>query len=359
VHLKREFMMRPSRAGLSGAALVLAAVLPVNAQIRPAGEGFPPGWLSLQNDFEALRGYTASDRADALRTAMAIQAVFLKVPFLQRLDRVEVGGRVVWRADRPSRERLFSWDYTLRFWSPSFQVSSEIVRSIDVTVNPYPDLLAGGWALASKDSDTPEGAIWAERPRFPLLPGMPPGTVVYDRLVADTPSYTQVLLVPRGASPMIPVSRERFLKSEIARYRESDEILANAASQSAWERWMADAPRRKEIRDGTVAGVAATDPAQAAKLKEELEQVERETGERLKAQEASERAWIGKLAAQPTLRQKLIAQMEAMSPAERALPAALDPAKSGTWEMIPPDTPGGQHLVTLNPAFYSSRGSPR
>jgi hypothetical protein len=92
-------------------------------------------------------------------------------------------------------------------------------------------------------------------------------------------------------------------------------------------------------------------------MKEDQERGEQETAARLKAMEASEGAWIGRLATEPTLRERLIAQFAAMSPAERALPAVLDPAQHGTSEMIAPDRPDSERLVALNPAFYASHGS--
>jgi len=207
----------------------------------------------------------------------------------------------------------------------------------------------------SRDSEEPDGMIWEELPRNAVQPGMPPGTVVYQRLVADTPSLTQVLLVPPGESPMIPVSRERFLNAEIARYAPADSEVVRALSETAWERWVADSPRRKELRDGTVARLARTDPEAAAKLKATLEEAERDAGTRLKAMEAGEREWKDRVAAEPTIRQTLISRLESMSPAERALPAVL--ALEGPWVLVPPGTPDGRRLVALNPAFYRSRGN--
>ena len=108
-----------------------------------------------------------------------------------------------------------------------------------------------------------------------------------------------------------------------------------------------------------MAQVAALDKAQVPKMKETLEQTEREMGEGLKAGEASEREHVRKGVAMSTaVVLKLRGQLAAMTPAERAAPAWLMDITDGMYHFAAPGTPGSYHLTTDDPAFYRVTGSP-
>jgi hypothetical protein len=279
-----------------------------------------------------------------------------KVPVLAEPDGFEVGEYMKWRSFGRDQRRgdLFSYDYGLNFWSPTYKIDGEVMTSVVFTVNPYPDLLAGGWAELSRDSDGPAGGIWVERPRGPDYHG----GVVFDKLERSSASFIQVLFTLPGEFPTVPVSRERFLKAEIARSSGPDSEMAAALKKSAYQEWLRGAPARKHERDQAVAMVSATDREKAATLKAALEQTEREVGEQLKASEASERERAGNLATEPSTSQKLRTMLSLMSPAERAEPAILSGTEVGAYEFVPGDTPFARPLVALDLAYARASGSP-
>jgi len=343
-------------------ALLLGA--PASARVATQAPGVAPspgpGWQPRASalDVRAV-DFTKAEQAAAIARLEEIEGLFRNVRVLVQPEDFDVGGYVKWRnaalgEQARSRKEIFSYDYRLNFWGPSYKIDPEVVDVIVVTVNPYPALLAGGWKPIVTDGESYEGEIYCERPRVdsPI-----PGAVVYDQLVAGSASFTQVLFTSGPELPWLPVSRERYLKAELARYTEAESATVEAYSQTPYQRWIAGATKRKEEREQGLAMAAVGSKENAAKAREALEQTEREVTEQLKAQEASDREQARKMAETPSIASKLRAQLAAMSPGERAEQAILNGTELGSFQFAPRETPNSLPLVAYNPAFYRAKGS--
>jgi len=96
-------------------------------------------------------------------------------------------------------------------------------------------------------------------------------------------------------------------------------------------------------------------PAEAAKVRADLEKVEREGEASLRKSDPKERAELDRKIA--TLKEpgdRLRAQIAAMTPTERASPAY---SYGLPYELLSRDTPNARPIVRINPAFYRTTKS--
>jgi hypothetical protein len=337
--------------------LVLAGCLaPAGASAQPGSAPSPgPGWQPRTSGIAfPTFAVTPAERAAAIERLEAVEAVLRRVPVLANPRGFEVGGRLNWvgagrfaSVPGPNRGELFSYQYRLRFYSPSFAASPEATAVLVVTFNEYVALAAGSFVPFGAVATTEEGQIYVEPFQGQPLPGMPPGTKVYGQLEPGVHSMTRVVLTAGGEPPLIPVSAERFLTAIIAE-QEPAERAMEAAPSSAYEQWLREAPTREML-------LAQMPPD----VRQKTEATWREVGERLKAQEASVRALVERtnsLAIAPKLR----ARLAAMTPAERAAPAWLAnyfARATEPYALASPETPNAGRLIALNPAFFRSTGS--
>ncbi|MGH7682567.1 MAG: hypothetical protein ACRENN_11355, partial [Candidatus Eiseniibacteriota bacterium] len=321
---------------------------------KKSGVSPGPGWQPRINSLDAnAADIAAAERAKITARSDAIEAEFRKIPVLAEPDGFEVGGRMVMMGLGDKRQaELISYAYNLLFWSPTRAINGEVLSVIRVTVNPYPGVLMDGFRPVVSENEGEAGQIYVE----PSKREPAPGTVVYDSLQYGYPSSTQVLLTAPGASPWVGVSRERYLKAQIAVYKKEDAAFKDANSQTAYQRWMSEAPKRKKDREAVAAEIAASDKQKGAAYLKTMEQTEKDVGEGLKAQEASQREQADQVASTPSIYTKLSAQLAAMSPSERAAPAWVKSAGE-TFDLVSPETQGAVRLVALNPDFFRAKGS--
>jgi hypothetical protein len=295
---------------------------------------------------------TPTELAAAIERLEAVEAVLRRVPVLTNPREFEVGGHLRW-IDRgrfadspgPNRGELFSYQYRLRFYSPSFAAAPEATAVLVVTFNEYVALATGAFVPFGQVARTEEGAIYVEPIRVRPLPGMPPGTMVYGQLEQGVQSMTRVVLAVGDELPLLPVSAERFLTAIIAE-QEPAERAIDASQGSAYEQWLSEASNREKMLE-------QMPPEARAKI----EATWRAVGEKLKAQQAGDRELLAssrRLAIAPQLR----ARLAAMTAEQRAAPAWLaNRTGNGTYALVPPGTPDAGRLIALNPAFFRSTGS--
>jgi hypothetical protein len=299
--------------------------------------------------------------ASVVRRLEAVEAILRGVPALARPERFELGGRMLWRADDhdPNRQQLFSYEYRLRFWVPSREEDGDVYRTINVTVNPYPELLF--WTPTrgpvGRDGESMEGGFYMQPDARPFA-----GGVMHDGLAPPVTSSVQVLFVA-GAEPMfLPVSRERYLRSLLPAAEAAEAQAAAAASgPTAYQRWVSEAPERKALRDQMIAQLEAMGSREeAARLRETLERQELEVGARLQANEARDLELMAQSAALSSgVAGDLRAKLAGMSSEELAMQACWDPAVALVEAVfVPPGTPGALCMIAGNPAFYATGASP-
>ncbi len=155
------------------------------------------------------------------------------------------------------------------------------------------------------------------------------------------------------------VTRQEYLEAMIwsGETQDLEEInrMRQSLTKTRYERWMEEAPQRKRERDEALAALEKVNPSQAAAMRKQLEDTEREVGEQLKAAEAEERAENARTLAHGMPADYLRAQLAAMSAEERAMPAWT--RGGGSIEFFQPHTPEAVRIVRANPAFYRTRSA--
>lgn len=110
---------------------------------------------------------------------------------------------------------------------------------------------------------------------------------------------------------------------------------------------MAEAPERRKRNEELYAIVGKSDPAQAAKMRADMEKAELAETDKLRKGDAYERAGMSKHLASLTAQgDKYRAQIAAMTPQERTSPAFI----VGD-DLVPAGTPDANAIVRKNAAF--------
>jgi len=330
-------------------ALLLAISIfatPVEAQRGPEAKASPrPGWHP--RDLFTDDRTPAADRAVIEKNLAAAEALVVRIPGYAVPRGFEV---TPWWAFHSAKSRGRLRDY-------QFQIHAHV---------PSKKAAAGGWASAFRahfnpdirqltvgDAKEADGqSIYFERPRSALAYG---ATAVYGTFGEINAPGIHVLFTAHDESPMLPVSRERDLRAMIFEFEGNDpEELKRrhaAAARTPYEEWMSGAGQRKKEREETL--VSIDDKAQAAKMRAQIEKMERDVTEGLKKREVLDRQSLSGTVGSSSPGDQLRAQIAAMTPGERA---------SQGWviarQLVPAGTPGAQALVKENPAFYRARGSP-
>lgn len=219
--------------------------------------------------------------------------------------------------------------------------------------NPDPQ----AWSEGDRPMPDENGdGLYFERPRTETLFG---SSATYGHFEEANTEGLRVLFTRAGESPTIPVTREEYLRAMIFMLEGKDQAKLKAAiptlMKTQYQRWQEDAPARRKRNEEILAGVAQGDPSQVAKVRADLEKLEREGEATFKKTDAQEREDLDRARAALTVPgDKLRAQIAAMSPQERASPAFV----FGNQELVPAGTPGAMAVVRRNPAFYRARISP-
>ena len=229
----------------------------------------------------------------------------------------------------------------------------EYGAGIIVSFNPDPQ----SWSEGDRPTLDENGdALYHERVRSEPLFG---STATYGHFEELNSEGIFLLFTSNGESPTIPVTREAYLRAVIfsleGKNQEKVKEVLEFASKTQYERWLEGAEQRKKDRDQIVAGVAAVDPAKAAKARADLENADRVAGETHRKNEPAERVELEKMRANATAAgDKIRARIASMTPAERMAPAYI---YETLLDVAHAATPNATAIVRVNPEFYRTRRS--
>lgn len=333
---------------LGAPAAALAQAGPAAAPLRR------PGWLRGETDLNAQAvKLTRAEIAITVNRLKEIERILLQIPELANPKGFEVRLSYAGGGVPASVGDVIASGYHLMFFAPSLKVAGEGSACIQVHVNHR----FGG--VAGTPYSNTRGPIYFAHPRGDPIPGT---FGVWDRLLEAGRSWTYVWLTAGGASPWQPVSREAMLTAAIEHVEGKDEkvlaTLRRARSETGYRRWLAEAPQRKAGWDAVTAALPA---AEAAKMRKQFEQVERETTEGLKAGETSELEEIDRELARITQSGNgWRARIAAMSPAERSAPAWLDRMDANAaaeFQFVEPESAMSFQVLQEIPGFLKARRS--
>jgi len=219
-----------------------------------------------------------------------------------------------------------------------------------------PDPLA--WSLGDRPVIDERGdALYMERPRREAILG---STATFGGFLEENTNTSAfyLLFTTANESPVLPVSREEYLRYKIFEHEGNDgeklKAVTAAASKTPYERWVEDAPERKKRNEELFAIIARNSAEQAAKTRAEMEKLEQAEAEKLRRSDASDREEQAKdLAGYKAVGDGYRARIAAMNPQERSSQALL----VGD-DLVPPGTKDAYMIVRKNPAFYRTRTSP-
>jgi hypothetical protein len=305
-----------------------------------------PGWFPRQVFTDANPRLPRGDRAIIEANLAAAEALVVKSEGYATPRGFEITPWWAYATAR-SRDRLSIYQMQIHAHVPSRKASAGGQTStLDIIFNPDPPLCDAG---TQKDEDGQP--LYFEPPRAAAMHG---ATAVYGTFGEPNTVGLCVLFTSGGESPLLPVSRERYLRALIFEFegKDQEELKRQKAMapQTPYQEWMSGAAQRKKDREEALASLA--DKTQAAKMRAELEKVEREVTENMKKNEPRDRAMLSQLG-NSVAGDKLRAQIAAMTPTERASQGWV----LGT-ELVAAGTPGAQRIVKQNPAFYRARRSP-
>ena len=159
--------------------------------------------------------------------------------------------------------------------------------------------------------------------------------------------------------PFLPVSREQYLRSlaaEVAGSPEQQAAWKKATAKTPYQQWLDEAPKRKKEREALLATLKATDPSHVDEMRETIEKTDRDVEAGLKASEERDRAEIQESArGQSEAARSIEAKIDALSPAERTMPAWT--IGEGGGQVVAPRTEYACQVVIPNERFYLTKGS--
>jgi hypothetical protein len=290
-----------------------------------------PGWYARS---ERLNSPTPSERAIIVRNLTAAERLVWSSPGYGQPRGFEVTPHWAGSGAAPPGG--------LR--SYSVQIGVHVPRRSSTNTNPYatihfnPDLgrLSDG-GLRSESGEW----YYHERPRAPIGYG---ATLVYGAFGVSNSSLL-VLFTAHDQDPMLPVSREEYLRARIHEIDRDTKRAGANVTKTPYQQWMDGAAQRKKNLDQMLARL--TDRDLAEKTRAGFEKQERETAEALKAREPRD---VETKSFDPA--GKLRDQLAAMTPQERA-----SQAWAAGVDLMPAGAPGALRVVRVDPAFLRARGS--
>jgi hypothetical protein len=317
--------MRASITTACIAVALLCAGAVGRAQRAPAPV-LRPGWLPLQRNYD--KTITGAQRAILEPRLEQIERLLLRTPEISHPVGFEV--QPTFEAFTGPNGELISSAYRLAFFVPS-KAENEGCTCLEVFVNPPPERIHP-WDQRPTKKDDRGDAVYLEELIGEPRPG---ATLVYGKLLPTDRSFYVVLLTAGGASPLLQVTREQYLKTLI--------LDLGGAQKSPYQQWLDDAPGRKQAREATASLLPANE--RAAFLRQQ-EDSEREVTAQFKA------AAGGPQAADPVR-----SRLASLTPAERDAPVwVAEPW--GYGQFLAPKSPNAFHAVRRNPAFYVPMRSP-
>jgi hypothetical protein len=321
--------MRLIGCALGTTILLLASYERAGAQGTPT-PATRATWLprSLQYNIRG-EAITAVHRSAATARLDQIVRILQQVPEIARPQGFEIrpkyiGGTRITRPDDTQHVGdVFAYRVVLMFFAPTEAIAGEGMPCITVEVNPL--LGANGLGMRNEQHD----AVYVEPTRGKPIP---PATQVYGGFSEDRfdERTADVLFISGGALPWRQVTRDEFYDAVILQNHGKDKSnladVKRAILKSPYEEWLEGAAQRKQEREGILKSLAGVQsPAELAKTRKLMEDQEREVGESLKKSEAEDRASnLKALNLAATWSDTINAERNAMSPAQRRLPALLD-----------------------------------
>jgi hypothetical protein len=372
------------RAMIAQHARRLALVAAVAFAQTVSGQTARSGWLPRQERLAAE--LTAAQRAEALAVVDRIVRVFQRVPELANPSGFEIqptvsgGVRPLGPDGQVKDQSVMEYVLTLSIYRPSKVVAGEGCGCIEIRINQYP---------AAELRDASGRPIYVESPRAREPVGspeekadifyqVPVALQVYGELWGPkrdiTPgrperSGASVLLVGDGELPWLPVSRETFyeaarIEREGKDGRKQDGMRAGLA-KTPYEHWIAEAPQRKEIRDGQLAAARRSlSAAEYEKFRQTIEDTDRQVAEQLRKQDAvdreTNRTSVNKM---NTARDAFQIELDRMTPDERRMPTYINdgltegPIATGR-RIVSNPAPPAWRVFTPNENFFRARRSP-
>jgi hypothetical protein len=178
-----------------------------------------------------------------------------------------------------------------------------------------------------------------------------------------------VFITRNGQPPLIPVTRERYLREKIAgarrdstRHVGQQKANGNSVMSDYYAQYLRDKPKREAEMKKTYDMIKKTDPAAADKMMADWRQSEAESEKQIRASSggADVDQQIGKLRAQGNAAageamQKLQDQLDAMSASDRKRQAFIVDLGVGQTRLANDDDSDATPLVQINPAAYDKR----
>ena len=335
------------------ATCLIAASIPIAAQapVTSCGPDDVVPWWPRALAYDGAETLTKAERATAEARLAAIEELARKTPYAKpRGFAVKPWFSIHAIEDRA---QLYRYDFWLE---TKFRCNKndEAQVHLSVEINPDPML----WSLSDRPEIDERGdAVYAERPRRKAILGSTATFGGFHEENTNTSAF-YLLFATADESPVLPLSREEYVRLKIFRHeganQEKLKALIADLSQTPYERWVADAAARKKQNEELFAVIASSNPAQAAKTRADMEKLEQAEGETLKRADAFEREKNA----------KVIATMKAIGDAYRAEIAKMTPAERASQayvvgdDLVPAGAPDAQSFVRKNPAFYRARTSP-
>jgi hypothetical protein len=297
--------------------------------------------------------HTLADTKHALVTADAIFAVYVRIPLLNPPR----GFELMHNENADARNAPRGWPIPVGsgFIMVAYDPNHRLPSGHFATMGEGPVL--GGFSMNSIDCDNPsaeEDLGRDDESAFYLMPAS-------NGTVHGWPETNgEVFMTKRTAPRWLPVTAERVLKVQLAAANKTLQDLNTEGPQNAYTQWLAGKDKRlqgyQQAHDEMVKSVGKH---QADQYLATVLDNDRKTGDML-AQMAQQGSGVNSTAsgfqAQAAKAvQDLEAQLNSLSPAQRAAPAyvyeSADEAHA-VGAVVPPGTPGGVEVVYPNPDFY-------
>ncbi len=340
-----------------------AVLLTLASCLGAPAAGAQTGWLPRTVDMGP--NLTGANRAAALARLESIERLLKQVPELVHPDGFEIrpfftGHRSrTGPGDTEHADYVVEYQYRINFFVPSLAKKASATGAIIFAVNA--DENTKGWV-------DPQGrSIFIEQPRWPPVP-FSVATYGVGKLLPGEGFGLWAWFTPGGERPWRAVSREDYYNAVIAygdgANGEKRAEIDKAAEKTPYQRWLAEAPKRKTDREAILKVLArAQPPGEVAKMRRTLEDVERETGDNLRKSEPADREESQSMSkASDAVR----AELNRMTPAQRKLPAIVDTDPAATeWRATGASmrerdtlTATASRVLTPNYDFWRARHSP-
>jgi hypothetical protein len=339
----------------AAAALLASAFHPAASQMVGTAPSRGPGWLPRESHISRGDPYTRTEEVEVLARLEAIEKIVLKVDDLIHPVGFEIepnfyAGGAAYDGEGPAgvRGQVIGYSYALGMYAPTRKIAGEGTNCLSIHVN-------GSTGAGQSPYSNSAGKMYVESDHGDPMPG----AYVWDRLSRTERSVVNILLTSGGAPIWKTVTRGDFLDAVLVYNQGDPHKMAEAqkaVSETPYQRWMAGAAERKQMRDMIV---AALEPAEGAARRKKMEDDERVTTEQLKAGEAKYKAGIGnELSLQAKMVDMVRAKIAATSPAERRIPAWLDRrAGQDAFPLVAPNSEPAVRVLQFDNDFFRARRS--